>query len=73
MLIAEVYTCIALLYILASAVVPMCQLNPRCSFMQCLSIAEYLKGVDMYKSIIKAYASYTGQPGHGAFKDELQE
>ncbi|KAL8143694.1 hypothetical protein V2J09_016726 [Rumex salicifolius] len=37
-----------------------------------LSKAEYLKGVDVYKSIIKAYTSYGGQSsGHEAVKDEL--
>ncbi|KAI3409136.1 N-acyl-L-amino-acid amidohydrolase [Psidium guajava] len=36
-----------------------------------LSRTEYLKGVEIYESIIKAYASYTGPSGHGRFKDEL--
>lgn len=36
-----------------------------------LNQAEYLKGVDVYVSIIKAYASYIGEPQAKASKDEL--
>ncbi|GMH02891.1 hypothetical protein Nepgr_004730 [Nepenthes gracilis] len=36
-----------------------------------LNQAEYLKGVDIYVSIIKAYASYEGQADDSASKDEL--
>ncbi|XP_030463925.1 uncharacterized protein LOC115683531 [Syzygium oleosum] len=36
-----------------------------------LSKTEYLKGIEIYESIIKAYASYAGPPGDGGSKDEL--
>ncbi|GAB4853000.1 hypothetical protein Ancab_017189 [Ancistrocladus abbreviatus] len=36
-----------------------------------LNEAEYLRGVDVYVSIIKSYASYMGQTEGGTSKDEL--
>ncbi|KAM6558094.1 hypothetical protein CsatA_027333 [Cannabis sativa] len=36
-----------------------------------LNIAEYLKGIEVYESIIKAYTSYTGHARSGVAKDEL--
>ncbi|KGN46643.1 aminoacylase-1 [Cucumis sativus] len=36
-----------------------------------LNQAEYLKGIEVYESIIKAYASYDGDKPMESFKDEL--
>ncbi|XP_038680607.1 aminoacylase-1 isoform X2 [Tripterygium wilfordii] len=36
-----------------------------------LNQAEYLKGIDMYESIIKAYSSYVEHPSKESSKDEL--
>ncbi|KAL0536948.1 hypothetical protein IC582_025911 [Cucumis melo] len=36
-----------------------------------LNQAEYLKGIEVYESIIKAYASYDGDKRMESFKDEL--
>ncbi|XP_010028870.2 aminoacylase-1 [Eucalyptus grandis] len=36
-----------------------------------LSKTEYLRGIEIYESIIKAYASHAGPPGDGGSKDEL--
>lgn len=39
--------------------------------MQFLNQAEYLKGIEIYESIIKAYASYVESTGDKVPKDEL--
>lgn len=44
----------------------------RISFhLQFLSKDEYLKGIDIYESIISAYASYIGDMKDGASREEL--
>lgn len=40
-------------------------------FLQFLNQDEYLKGIDMYESIIKAYTSYVDDKKDEASKDEL--
>lgn len=41
------------------------------SFTQFLHKDEYLKGIEIYESIIKAYASFNDHVRDGASKDEL--
>lgn len=41
------------------------------TFLQFLNKAEYLKGVEIYESIIKAYASYAEHASNEGTKDEL--
>ncbi|XP_042494662.1 aminoacylase-1A-like isoform X2 [Macadamia integrifolia] len=38
---------------------------------ECLNQAEYLKGIEIYESIIEAYASYTEHTRNAASRDEL--
>lgn len=42
-----------------------------CLHIQFLSQEEYLKGIKIYESIIKAYASYVDDSATDAVKDEL--
>lgn len=41
------------------------------TLLQFLNKAEYLKGIEVYESIIKAYASYTQHARSDRSKDEL--
>lgn len=40
-------------------------------FLQYLDKAEYLKGIEVYESIIKTYASYAEDSRDGSLQDEL--